>query len=72
MSEGIKHICRKYGIQVHFKGNTTIKQILMKPKDTDPKDNKSCLIYSYKCPKLDCDEEYIGETDRALGEEGTT
>ena len=61
-AESIKHICGKYGIQVHFKGNTTIKQILMKPKDTDPKDNKSGLICSYKCPQLDCNEEYIGET----------
>ena len=67
-AEIIKHICGKYGIQVHFKGNTTIKQILMKPKDPDPKDNRSGLIYSYKCPQLDCDDEYIGETGRTLGE----
>ena len=67
-AESIKHICGKYGIQVHFKGNTTIKQILMKPKDPDPKDNRSGLIYSYRCPQLDCNEEYIGETGRTLGE----
>ena len=63
-AESIKHIYSKYGIQVHFKGNTTIKQILMKPKDTDPKDSKSGLI----CPQIDCNEEYIGETGRTLGE----
>ena len=40
----------------------------MKPKDTDPKDSKSGLIYSYKCPQLDCNEEYIGERGRILGE----
>ena len=40
----------------------------MKPKDWDPKDNKSGIIYSYQCPQLDCDEEYIGETSRTLGE----
>ena len=68
-SESIKHICSKYGIQVHFRGGTTIKQILMKPKDRDPKDSKSGLIYSYQCPQLDCDEEYIGETGRTLGKE---
>ena len=67
-AESIKHLCGKYGIQVHFKRNTTIKQILMKLKDTDPKDSKSGLIYSYKCPQLDCNEEYIGETGRTLGE----
>ena len=64
-AESIKHICSKYGIQVHFKGNITIKQILMKPKDRDPKDSKSGLIYSYQ---LDCNDEYIGETARTLGE----
>ena len=67
-AESIKHICGKYGIQAHFKGNTTLKQILMKPKDPDPKDNKSGLIYSYRCPQLDCDDDYIGETGRTLGE----
>ena len=67
-AESIKNIYSKYGIQVHFKGNTTIKQILMKPKDLDPKDSKSGLIYSYQCPQLDYDDEYIGETARTLGE----
>ena len=67
-AESIKHICGKYGIQVHFKGNTTIKQTLTKPKDQDPKVNKSDLIYSYQCPQLDCNDEYIGETSRTLGE----
>ena len=47
--ESFKNICGKYGIQAYFKGNITIKQTLMKPKDQDPKDNKSGLIYNYKC-----------------------
>ena len=50
------------------RGNTTIKQILVKPKDKDPKDSKSGLIYSYQCPQLDCNDEYIWETARMLGE----
>ena len=56
------------GIQVHFKGNTTIKQLLMKPKDQDPKEKKSGVIYSYQCTNITCDEEYIEETARTLGE----
>ena len=40
----------------------------MKPKDWDPKDSKSGLIYSYQCHHLDCDEEYLGEIVRTLGE----
>ena len=66
--ESFKHICGKYGIQVHFKGNTTIKQVLMKPKDQDPKEKKSRVIYSFQCNHIACNEEYIGETARTLGE----
>ena len=40
----------------------------MKPKDKDPKDSKSGLIYSYQWSQLDCNEEYIRETGRTLGE----
>ena len=68
ISKSIKQACGKYGIQVNFKGNQSIKQILMKPKDKDPKDSKSGVIYSYQCPHLDCNEEYIGETSRTIGE----
>ena len=65
--ESIKHICGKYGIQVNFKGNTTIKQVLMKPKDQDPKEMKSSIIYNYQCNHLACDKEYIGKPARTLG-----
>ena len=68
IAESIKHICGRYGIQVHFKGNTPIKQVLMKPKDQDPKELKSGVIYSFQCNHIACDEEYIGEQARTLGE----
>ena len=68
LGEGFKHTCSKYGIQVHCKGNSTIKQELMKPKDQDPEENKSGLIYSYRCQDIACDEEYTGETGCKLGE----
>ena len=67
-AKGFKNICGKYGIQVHFKGNTTLKKILMKPKDQEPMENKSGIIYSYQCTNLTCNEEYIGKTSRTLGE----
>ena len=68
LSESFKNICGKYGIQTYFKGNTTIKQTLMRPKDQDPKDSRSELIYSYRCDDITCSEEYIGETARTMGE----
>ena len=67
-AKSFKHICGRYGIKVHFKGNTTIKQALMKPKDQHPMDKKSGVIYSYQCNHIACNEEYIGETARTPGE----
>ena len=68
IAESFKNICGKYGIQVYFKGNTTIKQILMKPKDQEPKDKKSGVIYSLQCGDIACGKVHIGETSRTLGE----
>ena len=64
----IKHICCKYGIRTHFKGNRTLKQIFVKPKGKDPEDKKSGVIFCYQCSAIDHAEEYIGETARTLGE----
>ena len=33
----IKNMCAKYGIQTHFKGKRTLRQVFVKPKDRDPK-----------------------------------
>ena len=67
LAESFKHTCGKYGIQTYFKGNTTIRQVLMRPKDQDPKEKKSGVIYSFQCNHITCDEEYIGETARTPG-----
>ena len=67
-AKSFKDICGKYGIKVHFKGNTTIKQVLMKPKDQDPMEKKSGVINSYQCNNIACNEEYIGETAWTPGE----
>ena len=67
-SESVKKKCSNFGVQVYFKGGTTIKNLLMNPKDKDPMMKKSGVIYSYKCGRVDCDEEYIGESSRTIGE----
>ena len=36
LSDSIKNIGRMFGVQVYFKGGTTIKNLLMTPKDKDP------------------------------------
>ena len=68
LGESIKNIHKKYGIQTHSKGNKTMKDILVKPKDKDPLDRKSVTAYWYQCGELQCDDEYIGETSRTFGE----
>ena len=41
LSEIVKKKCSNYGVQVYFKGGTTIKNLLMAPKDIDPMMKKS-------------------------------
>ena len=40
LSERFKNTCQKYGVQVHFKGGQTIKDLLMNLKDKDQITNK--------------------------------
>ena len=68
LCETIKKICGRNGIQTHFKGSSTIKSLLVSPKDKDPMVSQSDAIYWYQCGDLTCDNEYIGETSRTFGE----
>ena len=72
LNESLKKVCSNHGVQVYFKGGTTIKNLLKAPKDQDPiqkkKRKKSGVIYRYKCDRMEYDEEYIGESSRTLGE----
>ena len=68
VNESLKKTCGKHGVQVYFKGGKTIKSLLVAPKDQDPILKKSGVIYRYKCGRVDCDEEYIGESSRTFGE----
>ena len=67
LSESIKKICSRYGIQTYFKGSNTIRNLLVSPKDKDPMVNQSGAIYWFQCGDLSCDDEYIGETSRTIG-----
>ena len=63
-----KRACKQKGIQDHFKGTHTIKTLLMAPKDKGHKLQKSGIIYKFKCPHINCPEQYIGESGRTLGD----
>ena len=49
----------------------TIRDILVHPKDKDTILKKSGVIYKYSCGRVDCGEEYIGESGRTFGERYT-
>ena len=68
LNESLKKVGSKHGVQVSFKAGTINKNLLMAPKDKDPIQKKSAVIYRYKCGRVDCDEEYIGESSRTSGE----
>ena len=68
ISESMKKTCSEYGVQVYFKGGNTIKNLLMAPKDQDTIQKKSGVIYIHQCDRVECDEEYIGESSRTFGE----
>ena len=68
LSESMKNVGKKHGIQTYFRGGNTIKSLLMTPKDKDHITKKSGIIYRFKCNRVDCDDEYIGESSRTFGE----
>ena len=53
---------------MYFKGGNTIKELLVHPKDKDNILRKSGVIYRYKCGRVDCEEEHIGESSRTFAE----
>ncbi len=69
LSEPFKRIMCGTGIQVYFKGASTLKSLLCSPKDKDPKDKTQNAIYCINCG--DCGAKYIGETGRTVGERHT-
>ena len=56
------------GLQLHFKGGSTIRILLVALKDKDNITQKSGVIYWYKFERLQCDEECIWESTRTFGE----
>ncbi len=52
------------GVAAHAKPHTTIRSILVAPKDKDHPQDKCGVVYQLTCQ--DCEASYIGETERAL------
>ena len=63
-----RKLCKKKGIEVHFKGTNTLSTTLGNPKDKDPKNNQTGIIYHYQFPQINCPSACTGESGRSLGE----
>ena len=68
LSEQYRHTLAKYRVRVLFNGTSTIKYLLMHPKDPIPDAQKTDIIYHWKCPANNCTAEYIVESNRSLKE----
>ena len=64
VSEALSRKIRKLGVCVHSKPTNTIRSQLVAPKDKTNKMDKSGVIYKIEC--RECEETYIGETERNL------
>ena len=64
LSESLKKTWQN-GVQLHFKGGNSIRNLLVPPQTRTPSHGK-CIRYRYKCGRFECDE-YIGESARTFG-----
>ena len=53
------------GLRVSFRPNTTLKQLLVRPKDGTPTEELAGVVYQVPCAS--CPASYIGQTGRRLG-----
>ena len=68
LSESFKQLFKYTHIQVCFKGQNTIKSMLMHPKDKINPLLKKDIVYQWSCTDPSCKSSYIGKTCRSLGE----
>ena len=65
-SESIRRILAPFGIRTFFQPTNTLQQVLVRPKDPMPKENRSGVIDQIPCSR--CPQTYIGQTGRTLGQ----
>ena len=64
LTEPIARLMRKAGVSAHARPHSTLRSLLVNPKDKDEPQDKCGVVYHLSCK--DCDAQYIGETERAL------
>ena len=68
LSKQYRHTLAKYKDRFFFRCTSTIKSLLMHPKDPILDGQKTDVICHWKFPANNCTAEYIGETNRSLKE----
>jgi len=66
VSEKLRRIFQNQKIPVAFKPTNTLRQAIVHPKDKQPKDKQSNIVYAVQCKDNGCQDLYIGETKQTL------
>ena len=51
-------------IRVRFRSNTTLRKLLVKPKDSVPVERRTGIVYQIPCK--DCAQMYVGQSGRTI------
>ena len=65
VTEPVQRILKKHNISTAVKPHTSLKKILVHPKDKLDSDEKAGVVYEIPC--ANCKKTYIGETGRKFG-----
>ena len=64
LSEPIKRLLERVKVKVRLKPNKTLRQLLVRPKDKVPMEQRTGVVYSIPC--RDCPKTYVGQSGRSL------
>ena len=62
VSERVHRVLKKYGVATTMRPHTTLRRLLVHPKDKVELEEQGELVYQIPCKN--CGAEYIGETGR--------
>ena len=64
LSEAVQRVLTPLGVRVSFHPNTTLRQLLVRPKDCIPTEELAGVVYEVPC--AECRATYVGQTSRCL------
>ena len=65
VSVAVTRVYKRYGVSTTMRPHTTIRNLLVHPKDKVNTEETAECVYRISCKK--CRKVYIGETGRSLG-----